>query len=330
MIPFVDLKPSITPIRTDIDAAMRRVVDRGVFLNGPEVEAFEAEWAAYCGARYCVACASGTDALAIIAACAGQDAFSIQANTCEFTKIGLHKELDDSHRTVEAIDCDNRGYADANYNWNSIEDVGLAVPVETLLYGRMTRCLSGGIVDACQAHGWEHTDCSFAAWSFYPTKNLGCYGDGGAVTTNEYSGMLRAIAAALPSRLSELNAAVLRTKLPHLDSWNAERLKLAEAYWNELPDWCDPVCRPGEPSNHHIFAILVDRRDELEQHLLSREIGVKCHYREPLANLPGAVRWCSRILSLPLWVGMTPEQVRTVCDTIKVFNADNCIPRGAA
>lgn len=322
-IPFIDLSPLHGPLATDLHRAFLRVANRGVFLNGPEVEEFEAAWAKYCGAPYCVACGSGTDALAIIAHCSARGAFTIQANTCAFTLTGLIKGTADDyqHRTIGIIDCDKHGCPNTDYCWTEIEDVGTAIPVDALLYGRTTRRLSCGIVDACQAHGWKHSDCDFAAWSFYPTKNLGAFGDGGAVTMQSAltASQAREFRDRLPSRLSEMNAAILLTKLPHLDEWNADRLKLAEVYWSELPDWTEPVCRPGEPSNHHIFAILVDRRDRVKQHLEAHEIGTKIHYPMPLADLPGANRWCSRVLSLPLWVGMTPEQVRTVCDVLKGF-----------
>lgn len=329
MIPFLNLRPALDEIRPDIDSAIKRVVDSGVFLNGPEVEAFEREWAAYCKAPYCIACASGTDALSIagnylwfgLTKQKAWEPVQIQGNTCVFTRLGI----DDRNPThahsstcvrIEISDVDKRGWP--------IEPER-SIPV--LLYGRIPPfdLAAVPIVDACQAHGWKPT-CRAACFSFYPSKNLGCFGDGGAVVIQnerDYKHIRAQIwpgeYAKMHSRLSELNAAVLRTKLPHLDRWNAERHKLAAVYYNELPDWAEPACKPGEPTNHHIFAVLVDRRDELEQWLLSRGIGVKVHYREPLAELPGARRWCDRTLSLPMYPGLTAEQVREVCDTIRGF-----------
>lgn len=198
--------------------------------------------------------------------------------------------------------------------------------MHVLLYGRQTPFEVSGIVDACQAHGWKPDGDITACWSFYPTKNLGCFGDGGAVTTNEKT-IHRCLTTDVSnpyvirghSRMSEINAAVLRTKLPHLDRWNAERAAIAEVYYNELPDWAEPACRPGEPTNHHIFAVLVDRRNDLEMCLKGAGIGCKVHYPEPLAELPGARRWADRTLSLPMWPGLTPMQVREVCDMMRSF-----------
>lgn len=323
-IPFVDLTISLSQIRLSIDAAIWRVMDRGIFLNGPEVEAFESEWASYCGQRFCVACASGTDALmlAVQGHCILE--VRVQANACPFTATGVEK----TGVNLRFNDCTSDGpMAGLSLTPCMAPDSGYDIPL--LLYGRHPsgRELSHWdssrplLIDACQGHGWKPPAKVTAAWSFYPTKNLGCFGDGGAMTTNSEKAAERAreIAADWHSRMSEINAAVLRTKLPHLDRWNAERAAIAEVYYNELPDWAEPACRPGEPTNHHIFAVLVDRRDELEGYLLKNGIGVKVHYREPLADLPGAKRWCSRTLSLPCYSGLTPMQVQAVCDTIRSF-----------
>lgn len=307
MIPFVDLRPAHAEIRLSIDAAIDRVRERGIFLNGPEVELFEEEWAAYCGQRFCVACASGTDALMLAAAGQWTTRFRIPANTLKFTDIGIGRNA--TSRSFD--DVDERG-------WMRGHDIDRQ-DVNVLLYGRIPPFPVSRSVDACQAHGWKPEGLVDAAWSFYPTKNLGCFGDGGALTTDHegVAKLARTEAALWHSRMSEINAAVLRTKLPHLDRWNAERAAIAEVYYNELPDWAEPACRPGEPTNHHIFAVLVERRDELEKHMLANNIGVKVHYREPLAELSGARRWCDRTLSLPCYPGLTPMQVQEVCDTMR-------------
>lgn len=320
MIPFVNLQPALDEIRDDIDAAMSRVVDRGIFLNGPEVDGFELEWAAYCGQRFCVACANGTDGLTLAGMCNSTELkdHGLPSNTLSFSMIGLVNRnplIAGSAREILAFDVDDRGWP---VTWNKV------VPV--LLYGRFppvdtSECL---VVDACQAHGWKPAG-HVIAHSFYPTKNLGCFGDGGAITTDDHRSVtrIREWTSGEPlqfhSRMSEINAAILRIKLPHLDRWNAARRRLSEIYYENLPDWCEPVCRPGEATNHHIFAILADQRDELERHLLKNEVGVKVHYRKPLAPLPGAVRWCSRVLSLPIWPGLKDSEVRQVCDTIRCF-----------
>ncbi len=317
MIPFVDLKPALEPIIPDIERAMRRVIGRGVFLNGTEVGEFEAEWAAYCGQEYCLACGSGTDALTIAAYCRS-DSISIStpvripANTLKATMSGISCAA-----CVEITDVDSDGRM-------AIRSASRYVPV--LLYGRYPtkheedKFDVTAFVDACQGHGWRPGAHVTACWSFYPTKNLGALGDAGAVTTND-TRVLPFWTHLTEFRMDELQAAVLRVKIPHLDYWNADRLHIAETYWNELPDTVSPVCKPGEPSNHHIFAVLSDRRDVLKMHLAASGVQTKIHYPQPLADLPGARRWCDRVLSLPCWPGLRDEQVREVCDAIKSFKS---------
>jgi dTDP-4-amino-4,6-dideoxygalactose transaminase len=311
MILFNDLRPAIQAIQPDIDNAIKRVVDSGIFLAGENVAAFEEEWARYCGADYCVACGSGTDALTL-AAKVFHEPFKVSlataANGCKFTAIGLERGC----LSLDYYDVDEHGHCDIQH----------IVPV--LLYGRQWHPYKDGasvLFDACQAHGWKPPRDSIVSWSGYPTKNLGGFGDCGWITTDDprHSISVRRIASEWHSRMSEINAAVLRVKLPHLDEWNIMRKFVADFYYDSLPDWCEPVCRPGEPSNHHIFAILVDRRDELLNHLLANGVQCKVHYREPLADLPGANRWCSRVLSLPMYPGLKPEQIQTVCDVIRTF-----------
>ena len=307
MVPFNDLSLAIAEIRGDIDAAIKRVVDRGLFLNGPEVEEFERAFAEYSGQSFCVTCASGTDALMLAAKAFGAGILAVAANGCGFTVKGLRRASE-----VIIDDVNARGWIDGQH------------VVATLLYGRYWHPYSDDarvMFDACQAHGWEPPKDSIVAWSGYPTKNLGGFGDCGWLTMGRASdaAIARECARSWHSRMSEINAAVLRTKLPHLDRWNAERHKLAAVYYDNLPEWAEPVCRPGEPTNHHIFAVLVERRDALENHLSMNGVQTKVHYREPLAELPGARRWANAVISLPMYPGLRAERVRTVCDVIRGF-----------
>jgi dTDP-3-amino-3,4,6-trideoxy-alpha-D-glucose transaminase len=326
-IPFVNLLSATDHIRISIDQAINRVRDRGIFLNGPETELFEEELGAATG-RHCIACASGTDALSIAAAyhlfgmTAVNDPFSpvgIPANTSPFTQFGIWERNPALARSnpcvrTKIVDVNERGWPE------SFKDT---IPV--LLYGRIPNAdLSAcPLIDACQAHGWRPTNRT-SCLSFYPSKNLGAFGDGGAILCRDERDVANLRKLVWPgehyrmhSRMSEINASVLRTKLPHLDRWNAERAAIAEVYYNELPDWCDPACRHGEPTNHHIFAVLVERRNDLEMFLKVAGIGCKVHWPEPLENFPGARYWADHVLSLPMWPGLTPQQVQTVCDTIK-------------
>lgn len=323
MIPFNDLRPSIWPIRFDINNAIRGVIDSGVFLNGPEVAAFEEEWAVYCGAAHCIACASGTDAISLMCGYLAQThkagiSVTVQANTLPCTAHGVER----SGIGLNIDDCTPDGRCDYH----------MLNTMPVLLYGRYPVGLERecSLFDACQAHGWKPPATAMAAFSFFPTKNIGAFGDAGCVVTHnaEVAKTIRRIqdigyyrpGLQLHSRMSEIDAAVLRVKLPLLDEWNAERARLAAVYYERLPPSVEPVTKPGEETNHHLFAVLSDRRDALKEHLEANGIGVKVHYPRPLSLKENAMRWCSRVLSLPLWVGMSPEQVRTVCDVIRGFN----------
>lgn len=319
MIPFNDLSHSIYPIRADIDEAILRVVDSAVFLNGDKVAAFEEAWARYCGVKHCIACASGTDAISLM--CGWQPKLlpvSVQANTLPCTAIGVER----SGEGIRIADCLPNGRCDVH--WRN------TMPV--LLYGRYPVGTENDctLFDACQAHGWKPGPGHTAAMSFFPTKNLGAFGDAGCVVTN-HDGVAKAIrkiqdvreygGVQFHSRMSEIDAAVLRVKLPLLDEWNAERAKLAAVYYENLPEWCEPVAKPGEATNHHLFAVLVDRREELVEHLLANGVATKTHYPKPLDMLPNAINWCKRVLSLPLWIGMGEQRVRMVCDAVRGFES---------
>lgn len=306
-IPFVDLSRAHSDrLQDDTIFAIGRVVASNTFLYGPEVEAFEAEWAAYCGQKHCIACANGTDAV-FLASLTGHGNFSVQANTCPYTYAALARQ---KHVFVKDVNGDG---------W-PIKPEGNTIPV--LLYGRYLydEC-KYMIVDACQAHGWKPPAGCVAAWSFYPSKNLGTFGDGGAITTDvdSFAKKIREEAKNWHSRMSEINAAVLRVKLPYLDQWNADRAAIAEIYYNELPDKVKPVCKPGWPSNHHIFGILTDYRPHLQACLHEWGVGTKIHYDPAIGGVPGAMHWASRELSLPCYPGLRPDEVQYVCDCICTF-----------
>jgi dTDP-4-amino-4,6-dideoxygalactose transaminase len=305
MIPFVDLKPMHLPIWHDIETAVRRVMTSGVFLNGDECAAFEEEYARYTNMRFAVGCANGRDAITM-GLYPNPREQTYQANSCIFTKVGIER----FHEATE-VDVDESGFP--------VEPV--SVPV--LLYGVYQDVgWVADCVDAAQAGGWKPgRESANVAWSFFPTKCLGCFGDGGMMTTNDESQAkyARGLRDSLHSRLAEVQAAILRVKLPHLDSWNAERERLAEVYYDNLSSGIQAICPTYQKSTHHIFGIVTEQRDELMAHLWKSGVGCKTHYPDPLAELPGARWWCDRQLSLPMWVGMSDRDVVTVCDTIRVF-----------
>jgi len=253
-LPFVDLHPADEVL--ELRAAIERVVASGWYVLGPEVEQFEAEFAAACSARFAVGVASGTDAIALAlrALDIGEgDEVLVPAMTAAFTALaviaaGARPVFVDVDVQTLTIDVDACAHA-------LTEKTRAIIPVH--LYGQpanmdAVRSLAGRmslaiVEDCCQAHlATEQgvpvgTRADAAAFSFYPTKNLGCLGDGGAVTTNDRSlaerirrlrnggqaERYRHVEAGVNSRLDELQAAVLRAKLPHLDKWNSRRREIA-------------------------------------------------------------------------------------------------------
>ena len=218
---LIDLQPALGAIRAEIDAAIAAVNDSAVFLRGLQTTAFEEEWAAYCGQKYCVTCNSGTDALTLAAAGLEMKRAKVQANTLSLTAIGL--ERGGAKVIVQDVDSSGRCRMPDNQT----------VPV--LLYGRVpSKAETSSILfDAAHAHGWKPPPHATACWSFYPTKSLGALGDGGAVTTNDsqLAREMRALSGRddqfhgerqITSRMDEIQAAILRVKLRHLDDWIAQ------------------------------------------------------------------------------------------------------------
>jgi dTDP-4-amino-4,6-dideoxygalactose transaminase len=326
-IDFCDLRRALPPIISDIQRAANQVVERGWFLRGREVAAFEEEWAAYCGQTYCVTCNSGTDALSLAAMALGLAEAEVQANTLPLTAVGLQRGS--AKVTVREIGEDGR-----------LEQITpLSVPV--LLYGRSPSAAEGEakLFDAAHAHGWRPPKHATACWSFYPTKSLGAFGDAGAVTTNdadvamqmrELSGLDDKLYSGrqLTSRMDELQAAVLRVKLRHLDEWISERRRIAAHYFENLPKTVVPV--GVEADLQHLFVVRCDHRDELASHLLRAGIGTKVHFPTPLQHLdaawkdptgafPIADRWCDTVLSLPCYPGLTATEIDRICFEIDRF-----------
>jgi dTDP-4-amino-4,6-dideoxygalactose transaminase len=322
-IPFNDLGRAHAPLRPEIDAAFSRVIDRGSFLRGPEVDAFEREWAAFCGQEHAVCCNSGTDALTIAAMALGLERVQVPATTLPLTALGLR------HGGAEVE------IADVGDDGRLLAPGPDAVPV--LFYGRPPGAAEAGarLFDAAHAHGWQPPRGSLAAFSFYPTKTLGALGDGGAVTTDDacLAEEMRRLCGRddrlmdgrqITSRMDEVQAAVLRAKLPHLPAWLEERRAVGAAYESRLAPL--GITLAG-PSLRHLYVIRVPQRDRLAAALASRGIGVKIHWETPLHRLagpwrqdvacPGADAWCASVLSLPCFPGLRQDEIDRVCDAVE-------------
>jgi dTDP-3-amino-3,4,6-trideoxy-alpha-D-glucose transaminase len=365
LIRFLDLTRQHSEVKAGLVKAVTRVVRGGRFILDAEVNAFETEWAAYCAVPNSAGVASGTDALALAllstsAVRPGHDDEVITSPlTASYTAIAI---LNAGGVPVFA-DIDPETYTlDANAVSRAITPRTRAV-VPVHLYGQMcnmkalcdTAARHGLIVveDAAQAHGARLSDRAAGAFgaagafSFYPTKNLGACGDAGAVVSVDpvviervkvlrKGGDQKALQEGplgWNSRLDELQAAILRVKLPYLDKWNEKRRSLANLYNNELRD-IPQLQLPAAPSDdghvRHLYVIQHPERDRLRAHLSARGIEALVHYpfllhQQPLLHsstqsaLPTAEKVAPRLLSLPLYPQLKMEEAHAVVSAIRSF-----------
>jgi dTDP-4-amino-4,6-dideoxygalactose transaminase len=368
-VPFLDLQAIHGPLHSELSEAVQRVLVRGAFVLGPEVEAFETEFAAYCGADHAVGVANGLDALHLSLRGLGigpGDEVVVPGNTfiatwLAVTMAGATPVPVDPDPTTHVVTADACAAA--------VTDRTAAImPVH--LYGRLCDMDAIGAVaarhglavveDAAQAHGATAADGrragSFggaAGFSFYPGKNLGALGDGGAVTTSDPAlaariRMLRDNGSrakyvheivGVNSRLDEVQAAVLRVKLRHLDDWNDQRRKMADLYATAL-EWSsvDYAVLPRPASSHvwHLYVVRTPQRIALQEHLTRLGIETMVHYPTPphlqgayaglhLAGHPGLVeseRLAGEVLSLPMGPHLRAHHVERVADAIAAYDRE--------
>ena len=325
-VPFLDLHEVNERFRPALDAAAKRVLDSGWYLLGREGEAFERDFAAYCGVRHCIGCANGLDALtlSIRALEIGPgDEVLVPANTYIASILAISANgatpvpvepddetlLLDPTRLEAAITPRTKAIMVVHLYGRALE----MAPVQAVAKRHGLKIIE----DCAQAHGAQDGDTrvgalgDIAGFSFYPGKNLGCLGDGGCVTTNDE--MLAAKVRALHnygsdrkyhhlykgwnSRLDELQAAFLSAKLPALDADNAKRRRVAERYAAEIHH---PAIRlpalPADPARNvwHLFPIRTRQRDALQQHLAEAGIQTLIHYPTPPHLQPAYAEWKQR------------------------------------
>lgn len=286
-VKFLDLKPN-KQLALELTGAYMRVMSSGQYIGGPEVEAFEQEWADYCEAKYCVSCSSGQAALELLLRAFGTDYGDI-IRVPSWTAVATWKAVVNVGGIIEPVEVDPNTFV--------VDDLKHGIAVS--LYGYKS---TGRINDACQGHGLKGLDN--AAFSFYPTKNLGCYGDGGAIVTNDSIVANYCWAHRDSSRLDPLQAAFLRVKLKYLDEYNAIRARNAAIYDNLLTEG---VIKPPQGGMYHQYVIRSDRRDELKAALAERGIETMIHYPVPPHrqlgldfDLPIADELAHTVLSLPI------------------------------
>ena len=360
-VPFLDLKRQYLSIAPEIDAAVRGVIEGGQFILGPEVKALEGELARFCGAQWGVGVASGTDAL-LLALEALDIGDGDEVITTPFTFVATAEMISQAGATpvFADIEPDTCNLDPADVARKVTRRTKAIIPVH--LYGHPADMTAlnelarhhdlAVIEDAAQAIGAEHRGRRVGAlgrvacFSFFPTKNLGAYGDGGFVTTDD-----EALAARIgrarqhgsrqkyiheslgwSSRLDELQAAVLRVKLRHLEAWTERRRALARIYDARLADLPLqlPRERDSERAVYHLYTIRTPRREELQKFLAAQGIVTMVHYpmplhRQPLyrdhaiAPLPNSEAASAEVLSLPLFPEMTAEEQEAVIHALRAF-----------
>lgn len=365
MIKFLDLKTINERFRSELDAATKRVMDSGWYLLGKEDEAFEKAFAEYCGAKHAIGCANGLDALILIAKAMGLgagDEVIAPANTYIASLIAI-SAVGATPILVEP---------DINTYLIDPERIEAAITPKTKaimvvhLYGRT--CEMDRINSIAKAHGLKVIEDSAQAhgaffggkragnlgdasgFSFYPGKNLGCLGDGGAVTTNddELAKKIRALRnygsdvkyhfpyRGWNSRLDELQAAYLAVKLPHLDADNARRVEIAARYCKEIvnPLITLPTAPSGKKDNvYHVFPVRTEKRDAFQTYLTQKGVQTVIHYPIPPHKQPAYTEWHGlslpitekihdTIISLPISPVMTDDEVSEVIATVNAYTLD--------
>jgi dTDP-3-amino-3,4,6-trideoxy-alpha-D-glucose transaminase len=356
-VPFLDLRAACRELEPELDATWRRVIDSGRFILGPEVEDFEREFAAYCGVGHCVGVGNGLDALRLTLHALGigaGDEVIVPAHTyiaswLAVSWTGARPVPVDPAPGSFQID-PAAAAAAVGPRTRALMPVHLyGEPADMAALSRLADRHGLAIVeDAAQAHGASYQERrvgslgTAAAFSFYPAKNLGAFGDGGAVTTNDpgLADRLRRLrnygspvkyeheVRGLNSRLDELQAALLRVRLARLDDWNGRRSQVATSYSQLLagrPGLELPSPPPGTTPAWHLYVVRHRHRDRLRAGLERRGIGTLVHYPRPPhrtpayadlgiapGSLPESERLAEQVMSLPMGPHLCAEQVERV------------------
>ncbi|MFA4855711.1 MAG: DegT/DnrJ/EryC1/StrS family aminotransferase [archaeon] len=360
MIPFIDLKRQYSAIKPEIDSAIGRVIESGRFVLGEQVNGFEKEFASYCGTKFSVGVANGTEALQIALLAAGikpgDEVISV-ANTASATITAIKAAKARPVLVDVQEDCFtmNPGLIEQAISKKTraiipVHLFGQCCDMKPVLEIAEKRDLMV-IEDACQAHGALYRGkkagsiAEIGCFSFYPTKNLGCYGDGGAITTSnaEIAEKIRLLRNygwrenynseinGINSRLDEMQAAILRAKLRHLDNWNARRKEIAKRYCGELKTVQVPAEKSYASHVYHLYVVKSGKRNLLGSFLKGKGIASLVHYPVPIylqqafkdaviaGKLKATEKLSKEILSIPIFPELEDSEVEEVIEAINSF-----------
>lgn len=359
-VPFLDLKAQYRSIKSEVDPAMQAVVDSCAFALGPAVEAFEKDFAAFCGTKHALGVGNGTSALELIMMGLGIGRGD-EVITVTNSFFASAEAISLTGATPVLVDCDEH---DALIDVTKIEaaitpKTKAIIPVH--LYGQCADMDTVNAIakkhgllvieDACQAHGSTYKGkmagslAHAAAFSFYPGKNLGAYGEGGGITTNDdaLAAKIRMLrdhgmpekykhkVVGRNERLDGIQGAVLGVKLKHLSIWNDARRKHAAHYRDLLsknPNITLFSAHDDRQSNYHLFVIRVKNRDAVQAKLKEKGIATGIHYPIPIheqeayagrwkkGDFPAAEAIAPELLSLPMYAELTESQVQEACETL--------------
>ena len=389
-VPFVDLVTMHRQLKSELLEVCKRVIETAGFIGGPEVEGLEREFAEFCRTRYCVGVNSGTDALRFALLAAGTQPGDI-ALTVPNTFIATTEAISQAGARPDLVDIDPvtfnmdpkklekyfETHCCLNPRTGRYIHKTLGNPVTTLvpvhLFGQMAdmdplmemaeRYGLAIVEDACQAHGAEYFSKKqnrwlkagsvgrAAAFSFYPGKNLGACGEGGAITTNDQELARKCLVLrdhgsskkyyhdveGYNGRLDSIQAGMLRIKLKHLAGWNEQRRESARIYNELLAPMSGSMTPPHEPdyskSVYHLYVVRTPFRDELQKHLSEAGVATGIHYPIPIhlqqayksmewkkGDFPESEVAAEQILSLPMFAGLTADQQKRVADVISQFS----------
>lgn len=360
-IPFLDLKAQYKSIKGEIKKAVEQIFENCAFVGGKEVEAFEKNFADYCNVPYCVGVGNGTDALWLTLMAMGigpGDEVIVPANTFiataeAITAVGALPVFVDHDKDTYTI---NTGEISSKITKKTkaiiaVHLYGQPADMDPILEIAAQHGIKV-IEDAAQAHGAEYKGRRIgsigdaACFSFYPGKNLGAYGDGGAVVTNnqELADQLRLLSqhgskvkyiheiAGYNSRLDGIQAAILNVKMNYIEQWTEARRKNASLYRDLLKD--TPIILPLEKEDvrhvYHLFVVRVKDRETVQQQLLDRGIQTGIHYPTPIhlteaykdlgiseGTFPISEEHAKELLSLPMYAELTKKQIKQICDTLR-------------